>query len=229
MLLAPPPNPQAGGSPVVGCPRLLAQYSRSWATGWTTGIVGFDSRRGLGIFLFTITSRKALGPTQPPILWVPAALSVMIKRPGREAEHSPSSSAEVRWVDQYLHSPITPSWRGAQLKRRTGTTLLYFPGWRWVVSFASWSLYHRGKDPGTHCIGSWVDFRAGLDAVVKRKYPYPYETRTPVVHPVARRLSSSLKLDCEPLTAPTTILSCYIQKCVVRVKRNLMRLRSFSV
>jgi hypothetical protein len=34
---------------------------------------------------------------------------------GREADHSPPSSAEVKeWVELYLHSPNTPSWRGAQ-------------------------------------------------------------------------------------------------------------------
>jgi len=32
-----------------------------------TGALGFDFRRGLGIFLFTIACRPALGPTQPPI------------------------------------------------------------------------------------------------------------------------------------------------------------------
>jgi hypothetical protein len=30
------------------------------------GVLGFDSRRGLGIFLFTTASRTALGPNQPP-------------------------------------------------------------------------------------------------------------------------------------------------------------------
>jgi hypothetical protein len=35
---------------------------------------------------------------------------------GREADHSPPSSAEVKeWVELYLHSPNTPSWHGAQL------------------------------------------------------------------------------------------------------------------
>jgi hypothetical protein len=35
---------------------------------------------------------------------------------GREADHSPPSSAEVKeWVELYLHSPNTPSWRGSQL------------------------------------------------------------------------------------------------------------------
>jgi hypothetical protein len=36
--------------------------------------LGFDSRQGLGIFLFTTASRMALGPTQPPIQWVQGAL-----------------------------------------------------------------------------------------------------------------------------------------------------------
>jgi hypothetical protein len=74
----------------------------------------------LRIFLFTTAStRPALGPTQPPIQWVPGALSLGVKRPRREAEHSPPSSAEVKgWVELYLYSPNTPSWRGAQLRHR---------------------------------------------------------------------------------------------------------------
>jgi hypothetical protein len=34
------------------------------------GVLGFDSRQGLGIFLFTTTSKTALDPTQPPNQWV---------------------------------------------------------------------------------------------------------------------------------------------------------------
>jgi len=79
------------------------------------GVPGFDSRRGLGIFLFTTASIAALGPTQPPIRWVPEALSQGVKRPGRKADHSPLSSAEViEWVDLYLQSPNTSSWRDTQ-------------------------------------------------------------------------------------------------------------------
>jgi hypothetical protein len=50
----------------------------------------------------------ALGPTQPPIQWVPEALSLRVKRPGRKADHSPPSSAEVKeWVDEwsYIFTP----------------------------------------------------------------------------------------------------------------------------
>jgi hypothetical protein len=43
----------------------------------------------------------------PPIQWVPGALSLGVKRPGREAYYSPPSSAEAKeWVELYLHSPI---------------------------------------------------------------------------------------------------------------------------
>jgi hypothetical protein len=55
-----------------------------------------DSQQGLGIFLFTTASTTALGPTQPPIQWVPGALSMRVKQPGHEADHSPPSSAEVK-------------------------------------------------------------------------------------------------------------------------------------
>jgi hypothetical protein len=48
------------------------------------------------IFIFTTASRTALRPTQPPIQWVPGALSPVVRRPGREAHHSPPSNAEVK-------------------------------------------------------------------------------------------------------------------------------------
>jgi hypothetical protein len=56
---------------------------------------GLDSQQELGIFIFT-ASRQALGPTQHPIQWAQGALSLGVKRPGREADHSPTSSAEVK-------------------------------------------------------------------------------------------------------------------------------------
>jgi hypothetical protein len=68
----------------------------------------------------------ALEPTKPPIQWVLGALSLGVKRPVREADHSPPSSAEVKEsVDLYLHSSNTPSWRGAQLKHRDNFTFTF--------------------------------------------------------------------------------------------------------
>jgi hypothetical protein len=60
---------------------------------------------GLGIFLFTTVFRTALGPTQPPIQWVPGAFSLGVKRQRREADHSPPSSAEVKNAWIYTSTP----------------------------------------------------------------------------------------------------------------------------
>jgi hypothetical protein len=57
---------------------------------------GFETRQGLGIFLFTTASRPVLGPTPPLIQWVAEVLSLEIKKPRREAYHSPPSSPESR-------------------------------------------------------------------------------------------------------------------------------------
>jgi hypothetical protein len=49
-----------------------------------------------------------------------------VKLPGREAEHSPPSSVEVKErVELYLHSPNTPPWRGAHLKHRDNFTFTF--------------------------------------------------------------------------------------------------------
>jgi hypothetical protein len=49
-----------------------------------------------------------------------------VKRPGREADHSPSSSTEVKeWVELYLHSSNTPSWCRAQLQHRENFTFTF--------------------------------------------------------------------------------------------------------
>jgi hypothetical protein len=51
-----------------------------------------------------------------------------VKRPGREADNSPPSSAEFKeWVELYLHSPNKPSGRGAQLKHRDNFTYYLLP------------------------------------------------------------------------------------------------------
>jgi hypothetical protein len=55
------------------------------------------------------------------------ALSLGVKWPGRDADHSPPSSAEVKGVKLYLHSPNTPLWRGAQFKNKAQGQLYLVP------------------------------------------------------------------------------------------------------
>jgi hypothetical protein len=71
-------------------------------------MIGGSSSDG-GIFLFTKASRPALESTQSPIQGVPGALSLGVKRPVRETDHSPPSSSKVN--------------NGVVLSQSAGTTL----------------------------------------------------------------------------------------------------------
>jgi hypothetical protein len=57
-------------------PRYLSQYS-IWLR---TGRPGFDPRQRQRIFLLASASRPALGPTQPPVQWVPGSFPRGVKR-----------------------------------------------------------------------------------------------------------------------------------------------------
>jgi hypothetical protein len=57
---------------------------------------------------------------------------------GREADHSPPSSAEVKkLVDLYLHSPSAPSCRGSRLGGAQGQLYLFYL----LLSYNSKRLY----------------------------------------------------------------------------------------
>jgi hypothetical protein len=69
---------------------MIGTRDRDSSVGTVTGY-GLDNRevnRGKN-FLFT-TSRPVLGPNQPPLQWVPEALSPGVKWLGREADHTPN-------------------------------------------------------------------------------------------------------------------------------------------
>jgi hypothetical protein len=53
-------------------------------------------------FSLLSSSRPAMGPTQP-IQWVLGALSLVVNRPRREADHSPPTSTEVKKT--WIHYP----------------------------------------------------------------------------------------------------------------------------
>jgi hypothetical protein len=62
------------------------------------GLQGFDPQQRQRIFLVASASRPALGPSQPPIQWVPGgSFPPRVKsRPGSDVDHSPPSSAEIK-------------------------------------------------------------------------------------------------------------------------------------
>jgi hypothetical protein len=100
--------------------KRLGGYSDGLRAGWP----GFDSQHGK-IFLFSTASRAALGPNQPPIQRILVALSAEVKRPGREADHSLPSSAEVKKGGAIPPLPNMSSWLSAYLiKHRDNFTLI---------------------------------------------------------------------------------------------------------
>jgi hypothetical protein len=56
-------------------------------------------------FLFSMSSRQALGPTLPPAQWVTGALSPGVQQLGRQADHSPPTSAKVKKTWIYTSTP----------------------------------------------------------------------------------------------------------------------------
>jgi hypothetical protein len=107
-------------------PFLEPGYLSGIALGYVLDDRGFESWLGLGIFLYTTASRPALGPTQPPIQWIPGALSLGVKRPGREADHSSQSSAEVKNAWRYTSTPQYAIMAWCSVKAQ-GQLYLYFP------------------------------------------------------------------------------------------------------
>jgi hypothetical protein len=59
----------------------------------------------IGSRIISTSSRPALNTKQTRIQWVPGALYPGVKRPGREADYSPRTSAEVKKMWIYISTP----------------------------------------------------------------------------------------------------------------------------
>jgi hypothetical protein len=179
--------------------------------GWTIGVPGFDSWLGLGILLFTTASRTALRPTQPPIQRVPGALSLRVKRPGREADHSPPSSAEVKHAWSYTSVPQYVFMACCLLSIRTTLPFtFYIPNcWgRWVVLCYS-AIYvgglkksHKDKYEGvsksfrTESITKWT-------TIINIRW----EATQRVMVAKLTRLTHKIAIQLQPVTESCTICS----------------------
>jgi hypothetical protein len=87
------------------------------------------------------------------------------------------------------------------IKTYWGMEVLLHALWTSALDRVEWSnsrpdsFIPREKDSGTHWMGSWVGRRAGLDTVVKKKFPAPAGTRTPAHQSVAQRYTTELDID----------------------------------
>jgi hypothetical protein len=59
------------------------------------------------IYLFFKRSKPDMGQTQPHIQFELGVISPKVKRPRREADHSPLSSTEVK--NEWSHMPLPPN------------------------------------------------------------------------------------------------------------------------
>jgi hypothetical protein len=86
--------------------------SASIATGYELDRSGSIPGKGI-FFLFSTASIPVLGATQPPIQWVPGALSPGVKRPEREADHWSPSSTKIKKGGAIPPFPNISSWHSA--------------------------------------------------------------------------------------------------------------------
>jgi hypothetical protein len=107
----------------------------------------------------------------------------------------PPSNPKGAWVST-TGAMAAGAWRCSQGKSKVVSVLFFnwvphhedvFGEWRYICthsltsaldagewwSFMPLPLYLRKRAPSTYWIGGWVDPRAGLDALVKRKIPSP--------------------------------------------------------
>jgi hypothetical protein len=83
----------------------LSTYKWRLATGWTTERSGFESRKGQEFsLLHVVQTGSGFHPTSYTM--GPGGSFSGVKRPGREADHSPPTSAEVKKM--WIYTSTTP-------------------------------------------------------------------------------------------------------------------------
>jgi hypothetical protein len=104
---------------------------------------GFDYRHGLD----TTASRLALRPTQPPIQCIPGDLFLGVKRPGRESDHSPPSSAEVKntWSYTSASQYVFMAWCSVKAQGQCYLCLYLYTLYLLIQRHCYWTNFILGK------------------------------------------------------------------------------------
>jgi hypothetical protein len=116
------------------------------------GVLGFDSWRGLGIFIFTTASRTALRPTQPPIHWYQGLF------PWGKAAGAWSRPLTISCQGQRMSGAIPPlpqysfmAWRLIKAQRQPNLTLTLLLTVRSCEPLAQ-AQAQAGGSPFTGCL-----------------------------------------------------------------------------
>jgi hypothetical protein len=109
----------------------------------TVGELLSDSWQEEGMFRHSTASRPALGPTEPPIIWVLVDPLLDVQRQRPEADNSPIVSAAVKKGGAIPPLPHTSSWRGVKLSTWTALPFLCFTETKATILRRSVSLRVR--------------------------------------------------------------------------------------
>jgi hypothetical protein len=151
------------------CVQIEPQYLSQYSSGLRAGCPVFDSWQGQKIFLFSMKSRLALGPTQPPIRWILGTLSSGVKHLGHEADHLPPSSAQIKnggAMLPLLHYVFMAYCLISYRDNFTFTVCVYRLSGLWLVcepsgafatlQSASVSVLERTRELQNRCSWSWM-------------------------------------------------------------------------
>jgi hypothetical protein len=120
--------------------KLWNRDSYRYRDGQRAGRLGFDSWQKKDFsFLHSVQTGSGSHPASNK--WVPGTLSPEVKRPEREADHSPPSNVEVKKGGAIPPLPHTSSWRDAYLIKHRYN----FAFFRVIIKLCSSLLFFTNK------------------------------------------------------------------------------------
>jgi hypothetical protein len=118
------------------------------------------------IALLLEQKRTVLGFLKVPVVGAPSKETAASNHKGKCRDNG-KGKIKVALTERHA---MKTYW-GVEVQLHAFSTLVMYVG-EWSASGPG-GFSPREITPGTHWIGGWVGLRAGLDAVVKRKFPSP--------------------------------------------------------